>query len=138
MALFEVNNVGDVSGNFTQKRGRAAIAGQVFNISGRRYETLQEVGAALAAEYGFTGDTQFGVSADNTPETIDVQGSEFVFGYNQWVNSEKIWALTGWSDKRPLFSENVHAYRLAYEAARDLGSENVERIRKRMAGDEWN
>ncbi|ERF73407.1 hypothetical protein EPUS_08550 [Endocarpon pusillum Z07020] len=138
MALFEDNDVGDVSGNCTQKRGRAAIAGQVFNISGRRYVTLQEVGAALAAEYGFTGDTQFGVSADNIPETIDVQGLDLVFGYSQWVNSEKIRALTGWSDKRPLISENMHAYRLAYEAARDLGCENIERIRERMMGDEWN
>lgn len=134
MASFEVDNLDNVSSNCTQKRRRAAIAGQISNISGRRYETLKEVGAALAAEYGFKGVTQFRVSADNIPETIDVQSSELVFGYSQWVSSEKIRALTGWSDKRPLFSENMHAYRLAYEAARDLGSENVEKIRKRMAG----
>lgn len=134
MALCQVDNLDDKSGNSTQERGRAAIAGEVFNISGRRYETLKEVGAALAAEYGFTGGAQFRVSVDNMSESIDVQSSELVFGYSQWVGSEKIRALTGWSDKRPLFSENMHAYRLAYEAARDVGSENVEKIRQRMAG----
>lgn len=135
MALLEIDNLDDVPGNSTQNRWRAAIAGQVFNISGRRYETLKEVGLALAAEYGFAGVTQFKVSAGDMPEAIEVRSSELVFGYSQWVSSEKIRALTGWSDKRPLFSENIHAYRLAYEAAKDLGSENVERIRKRMAGD---
>ncbi|KAI4153199.1 MAG: hypothetical protein L6R39_001630 [Caloplaca ligustica] len=134
-ALFDIgNSLDEGSGNGTPKSGRAAIAGQVFNISGRRYETLAEVGASLAAEYGFTG-TQFSVSADNMPENVEYQSSEFVFGYSQWVSSEKIRALTGWRDKRPLFSEAIHAYRVAYEAAKDGGSENVETIRKRMMGD---
>ncbi|KAL8972936.1 MAG: hypothetical protein Q9197_002568 [Variospora fuerteventurae] len=132
-ALFDMGtSLDEGSGNDTPKSRRAAIAGQVFNISGRRYETLTEVGAALAAEYGFTGGTQFNVSADNIPEEAEYQRSEFVFGYSQWVSSEKIRALTGWRDKRPLFSENIHAYRLAYEAAKEGGNETV---RKRMVGD---
>ncbi|KAL8768508.1 MAG: hypothetical protein Q9209_005299 [Squamulea sp. 1 TL-2023] len=141
-ALFDNgDSLDERTGNRMLTHGRAAIAGQIFNISGRRYETLTEVGAALAAEYGFTGGSQFNVSADNMPEHVNYQSSEFVFGYSQWVSSEKIRALTGWRDKRPLFSENIHVYRLAYQAAKDLGSENVERIRKRMTGnwrDEWN
>lgn len=136
IVLFDMGtSLDEGSGNGTPKSRRASIAGQVFNISGRRYETLTEVGAALAAEYGFTGGTQFNVSADNIPEEAEYQRSEFVFGYNQWVSSEKIRALTGWRDKRPLFSENIHAYRLAYEAAKDGGNENVETVRKRMVGD---
>ncbi|KAL8903857.1 MAG: hypothetical protein Q9207_003655 [Kuettlingeria erythrocarpa] len=134
-ALFGIGNKADEGpDNGTPKRRRAAIAGQVFNISGRRYETLAEVGAALAAEYGFTGP-QFSVSAGNMPENVEYQSSEFVFGYSQWVSSEKIRALTGWRDTRPLFSEDIHTYRVAYEAAKEGGSENVETVRKRMMGD---
>ncbi|KAL9020658.1 MAG: hypothetical protein Q9185_002106 [Variospora sp. 1 TL-2023] len=135
-ALFDMGtSLDEGSGNDTPKSRRAAIAGQVFNISGWRYETLTEVGAALAAEYGFTGGTEFNVSADNIPEEAEYQRSEFVFGYSQWVSSEKIRALTGWRDKRPLFSENIHAYRLAYEAAKEGGNENVDTVRRRMVGD---
>lgn len=135
-ALFDIgnNSPDEGSGNGTPTSGRAAIAGQVFNISGRRYETLAEVGAALAAGYGFTG-TQFSVSPDNMPENVEYQSSEFVFGYSQWVSGEKIRALTGWRDERPLFSENIHAYRVAYEVAKDGGNENVETVRKRRKGD---
>ncbi|KAF9881758.1 hypothetical protein CkaCkLH20_00904 [Colletotrichum karsti] len=46
---------------------KAKIAGEVFNISGRRYETLEEVGKALAAEYGFTGGARFGLRPDEVP-----------------------------------------------------------------------
>ncbi|KAL8846317.1 MAG: hypothetical protein Q9221_008583 [Calogaya cf. arnoldii] len=127
-----------IDGDTPQSR-RPAIVGRVFNISGRRYETLKEVGTALAEEYGFKEGAQFSVSADNIPDNItddiDYQSSEFVFGYSQWVSSERIRALTGWRDKRPLFSENVHAYHLAYEAAKEGGNKNVETIRKRMIGD---
>ncbi|KAL8925150.1 MAG: hypothetical protein Q9208_003655 [Pyrenodesmia sp. 3 TL-2023] len=142
-ALFDIGHshslsLDEESGNGTPPKSdvRAAVAGQVFNISGRRYETLAEVGTALAAEYGFTGGAQFSVSADQMPENFDYRSSmEFLFGYSQWVSSEKIRALTGWRDTRPLFSEDIGRYRVAYEAAKDGGSENVETVRKRMMGD---
>ncbi|KAL8742206.1 MAG: hypothetical protein Q9184_008290, partial [Pyrenodesmia sp. 2 TL-2023] len=76
-ALFDIgtHSLDEGSGNgSTPKSGRPAIAGQVFNISGRRYETLAEVGAALAAGYGFTG-TQFGVPPDQIPGNVDYQSS---------------------------------------------------------------
>ncbi|KAL8988634.1 MAG: hypothetical protein Q9169_008521 [Polycauliona sp. 2 TL-2023] len=136
IALFsDSNGTNEAKNNGTLNIGRAAVAGQIFNISGRRYETLAEVGTALATECGFSGGAQFNVSADEMPKDADFRSSEFVFGYSQWVSSERIRALTGWSDKRALFSENLHVYRLAYEAAKDGGSENVETIRKRMVGD---
>lgn len=69
------------------------------------------------------------------PGDVGYLSSAFVFGYSQWVGSEKMRAWTGWRDKRPLFSEDIHTYRVAYEAAKDGGSENVETIRKRMRGD---
>ncbi|KAI4276637.1 MAG: hypothetical protein LQ337_002368 [Flavoplaca oasis] len=132
-ALFD--SLDDETGNGAPKSRRGEVVGQVFNVSGRRYETLREVGAALATEYNLTEETQFNVTANDMPQDVDYQSSEFVFGYSQWVSSEKSRLLTGWRDKRPLFSENIHAYRLAYEAAKDRGDESVETIRKRMVGD---
>ncbi|KAK4454011.1 NAD(P)-binding domain protein [Podospora aff. communis PSN243] len=113
--------------------GRPAIAGQAFNISGRRYETLNEIGAALAKEYGFDG-VQFGVSVKELPEAVSNPVYNLVFGWSQWVASDKIRRVTGWTDRRPLFVENLHIYRLAYEAAAEAGSANVESIKKRLAG----
>ncbi|KAL8882494.1 MAG: hypothetical protein Q9198_000523 [Flavoplaca austrocitrina] len=132
-ALFD--SLDDEAGNGAPRSRRGEVVGQVFNISGRRYETLMEVGAALATEHGFPEETQFNVTAIDMPQNVNYQSSEFVFGYSQWVSSEKIRVLTGWRDKRPLFSENIHTYRLAYEAAKDAGDQNVETIKKRMVGD---
>ncbi|KAF6828590.1 NAD dependent epimerase [Colletotrichum plurivorum] len=109
------------------------VAGKVFNVSGRRYETLKEVGDALAAEYGFTGGARFGLGPGEIPAD-DMRGL-LVFGWSQWVDSDKIRQVTGWADRRPLFSENVGVYRLAYEAAKTQGSDNVGSISRRMAGD---
>ncbi|OJD32139.1 nad dependent epimerase dehydratase [Diplodia corticola] len=120
---------------FGGAEGRRAVAGQVFNISGRRYETLREVGTVLAREYGFENGARFGVATAEIPSTVDAQGADMVFGWSQWVDSTKIRELTGWSDWRPLFSENLHVYRLSYEAARDYKDDNVQKIRNRMKGD---
>ncbi|RSL85816.1 hypothetical protein CDV31_016507 [Fusarium ambrosium] len=37
---------------------RAAVAGQAFNISGYRYETLKEVASSFAKEYGFNSGVE--------------------------------------------------------------------------------
>jgi nucleoside-diphosphate-sugar epimerase len=113
---------------------RIAVAGQIFNISGRRYETLEEVGRALAEEYGFTGGTEFGVTPEALPEAVAGRNVDLLFGWSQWVASDKIRRVTGWTDRRPLFSENLHVYRLAYDAAVEAGSEDVGKVRKRMGG----
>ncbi|KAB2571287.1 hypothetical protein DBV05_g10040 [Lasiodiplodia theobromae] len=123
-----------VTALFGGEEKRRGVVGQAFNISGRRYETLEEVGRVLAKEYGFAGGAEFGVDPAALPEGVDPKGSEIIFGWSQWVDSRKIREATGWSDWRPLFSENVHAYRLAFEAAREGADENVKRIRERMAG----
>ncbi|KAK0705721.1 hypothetical protein B0T21DRAFT_377445 [Apiosordaria backusii] len=114
--------------------GRRAVAGEVFNISGRRYETLREVGTALALEYGFGNGARFGVTREELPAAASGQNCDLVFAWSQWVSSEKIRNLTGWGDKRPLFSENTQVYRLAYEAAAESGMDDVAKIRRRMAG----
>ncbi|KAK4178928.1 hypothetical protein QBC36DRAFT_298909 [Triangularia setosa] len=114
--------------------GRQSVAGKVFNISGRRYETLSEVGAALAQEYGFGHGARFGVSQKELPEAVSGHNCDLVFGWSQWVSSERIRELTDWCDKRPLFSENTRIYRVAYEAAAEAGLDDVEKVRRRMAG----
>ncbi|GKT47557.1 uncharacterized protein ColSpa_07738 [Colletotrichum spaethianum] len=116
-------------------KGNANVAEGVFNVSGRRYETLREVGMALAAEYGFLGGARFGLSLDEISGPINDLTGQLVFGWSQWVASDKIRAVTGWTDKRPLFSENLRVYRLAYEAAKVQGNDNVDSISRRMAGD---
>ncbi|KAK3995343.1 hypothetical protein QBC44DRAFT_320903 [Cladorrhinum sp. PSN332] len=113
---------------------KRAIAGEVFNISGRRYETLQEVGTALAREYGFGGGARFGVAAGDLPSSVSGQNCDLVFGWSQWVSSDKIRRVTGWSDRRPLFSDNIGVYRIAFEAAAKAGVDDVEKARRRMAG----
>jgi len=116
------------------KHGRPAVAGQVFNISGKRYETLREIGSALAAEYGFDGGAQFGVTAEELPEAASNPTIGLVLGWSQWVSSDKIRSLLGWSDRRLLFVENLHVYRLGWEAAAKGGSSNVDQVRKRLGG----
>ncbi|KAL7811914.1 NAD(P)-binding protein [Trichoderma gracile] len=110
---------------------RSAIAGKTFNISGHRYETVQEVGEALAKEYGFEGGVEF-VSPDDAPSTFP-EGLHFVFNFSQWVSSESIRQITGWTDLRPLFSENLTVYRWAYEAALSQGNTNTTAIERRVS-----
>lgn len=117
---------------------RAAVAGQVFNISSHRYETGQEIGDALAKEYGFANGVEFVTTAAAGKDDDAADGSsaggplDLVLKFPQWVGSEKIRRLTGWRDKRMLFSENLGVYRLAYEEERQRGHENIEVVRARL------
>ncbi|KAI5918667.1 NAD(P)-binding protein [Camillea tinctor] len=123
---------------------RGAVAGQCFNVSGRRYETLGELLGALGGAYGISfpsligdvvvvgplgeGEEQGGGEAEMHP------GAVLQLGYSQWVGSDKIRRLTGWTDTRTLLSEDARAYRAAYEAAVERGDEGVARIQERVAG----
>lgn len=104
---------------------RHAVAGECFNISAHRYETLAEIGAALVEEYGLGGFKSVPTASDIT--------SGFVFGLSQWVASDKLRKLTGWTDKRKLFSENIHVYRGSYEIAVERNDEGVLRIKALLA-----
>ncbi|KAK0617221.1 hypothetical protein B0T14DRAFT_547128 [Immersiella caudata] len=97
--------------------GRPAVARQAFNTSGRRCETLAEIGGALVKEYGFEGGVRFGVPAEELPGAVSNPAYNLAFGWSQWVSSDKIRRVTGCADRRPLFVQNLHVYRLAYEAA---------------------
>ncbi|KAI1371854.1 NAD(P)-binding protein [Hypoxylon crocopeplum] len=106
---------------------RCAVAGECFNISAHRYDTLGSLAKALEVEYGLRGGVVPASSADSMAPFTDV-----VLGYSQWVDSTKIRQLTGWADKRMLLSENLHAYRMAYEEAARRGHEGVQRVKEQI------
>ncbi|KAI0105848.1 NAD(P)-binding protein [Daldinia grandis] len=105
---------------------RSAVAGQCFNISAGRYETLAMIAGALKAEYGLRDVVQ-------APDGVEVDLSAYIaLGHSQWVDSGKIRRLTGWTDKRLLFWEGLHVYRMAYEEAARRGHEGVLRVKERL------
>jgi nucleoside-diphosphate-sugar epimerase len=109
---------------------RAAVAGRALNISAHRYETVHEVCDALAAEYCFPDGAKF-ITEDEAGDWFP-KSLYFALKFPQWVGSEGIRRLTGWTDKRLLFSENVKAHRIAYEARDEKGHGNIRRVRERM------
>lgn len=110
---------------------RDVVKGQCYNISGRRYETLEEVANALAEDYEIKG----GVKYLPEKELTGVDVVQLLIGFSQWVGSEKLRRDVGWRDKRQLFSKAVHTYRKAYEAAVAQNHGNVQKIQSfvRMA-----
>ncbi|KAH7126120.1 hypothetical protein EDB81DRAFT_810436 [Dactylonectria macrodidyma] len=113
-----------------QYKDRKAIAGQAFNISSHRYETTREVTEALAKEYGFEGGVEF-VSPAEAPTSYP-SGLHSLFGFSQWVGSDKIRQTIGWTDKRLLFSQNVAVHRRAYEALKERGHGNIATVQHRI------
>lgn len=102
---------------------RAKVAGQCYNVSGRRYETAEEVGGALVRAYGLRRGVVF--------EPTDWSGFDplvFLVDFSQWVGSDKIRDELGWRDRRPLFSENIASYRVAFEEFVKLGLGNTQQI----------
>ncbi|KAI0434929.1 hypothetical protein F5Y09DRAFT_156018 [Xylaria sp. FL1042] len=110
---------------------RAEVNGQCFNISAHRYETVSDIMAAVSAEYSI----QSGIAMTPLAEVKrpELRILEPILGYTQWVDSTKIRKLTGWIDRKPLFSENLPVYRHAYEAAARAGDAGVARIQDRVA-----
>lgn len=104
------------------------VSGQAFNISARKYETVDEVGRALAAEYGIPKGLKYVEDKDLGPgENPWPPG---IVNFPQWTGSEKLRSITGWGDHRPLFSEAIHVYRVAYAAAQSAGHENIQKVGK--------
>lgn len=110
---------------------RAAVAGNIYNISGHRYETVGEIIGALASEYGFPEGASYSVNEapvhGNYPP-----GLLLALNFPQWVGSARIRELTGWTDRRMLFSQNIAVHRASYEAEDQRGNDNVQLVRKRM------
>ncbi|KAH8699242.1 putative NAD dependent epimerase/dehydratase [Talaromyces proteolyticus] len=92
---------------------RKEVSGQAFNISNIKYETLRDICNALASSYGLK--VEF---AEPKPMGEVVPGMiEALLKYTQWVSSEKVRSITGWTERRPSFTQGIEEYRLAYEAA---------------------
>lgn len=111
MHALHVDDCAEAYVALAERASREQVNGQCFNISASRYETAHDVLTALAKDYGFPGGAAFTGSTK-----LDDPALTTVFGFSQWVDSRKI-HLTGWTEKRMLFSEDIHVYRMAYEAA---------------------
>lgn len=107
---------------------REAVAGQCYNISSRRFETVDEVLNALVKEYGIPGGVKY-VKREGAPGP-----RAKLLGFSQYVGSEKLRRDTGWTDKRKLFSEGIKQYRVAYEAAVERGDERLSMMVQKVAG----
>ena len=101
---------------------REKIKGEVFNISGRRYETLNEVVEALRSEYNIKSPPNYTGLLGQSEKAFGLQFLQAVIGFSQFVSSEKIRRVTGWEDKRAMFSDDIGVYRRAYEAWRETNS----------------
>ncbi|KAH7124376.1 hypothetical protein EDB81DRAFT_220308 [Dactylonectria macrodidyma] len=105
---------------------RGSVEGEVFNISSERYETAEKVLGAIIEEYGISGGVKYVDLKEVGPG--EDPSLAMVVGFPQWTCSQKLRRVTGWMDRRLPFSDAIHAYRLAYEAAAAMGDENVEKI----------
>ncbi|EQB51841.1 hypothetical protein CGLO_08575 [Colletotrichum gloeosporioides Cg-14] len=106
---------------------RSEAEGQVFNISAQKYETVDEVAKALVKEYNITGGLKY-------VDPLELKDDENpwpngIINFPQWTDSTKLTNLTGWKHHRPLFSEGLHVYRVAFEAAKASGHEGVKRTK---------
>ncbi|EHL03499.1 NAD(P)-binding Rossmann-fold containing protein [Glarea lozoyensis ATCC 20868] len=108
---------------------RSKFRGECFNISSYRYETLEETADGLVREYGIEGGAIFKPDVWPEGDRPDVNFARVIFGFGQWVGSEKLRNLTGWKESRPLFSRALERYRLAYEAALVAGGAGDESVR---------
>ncbi|KAI9151406.1 hypothetical protein HJFPF1_08608 [Paramyrothecium foliicola] len=129
MHAMHVDDCGEAYVALAEYPERAQVHGQCFNISSGEYSTAGSVLQALGEEYGFPGGAEFieSTRAEDQP-SFDVAIN---FGFSQWVGSDKIRKLTGWTDRRLPLTENLHVYRLAYEYAVASADEDVARMRER-------
>jgi nucleoside-diphosphate-sugar epimerase len=89
---------------------RAEVAQQAFNISNTKYEIARDVADAFAKSYDLT--VTFVAPAAEVP-MAPVHG---LANFSQWVGSDKLREIVGWSERKPTFIDGLDEYRLAYEA----------------------
>jgi nucleoside-diphosphate-sugar epimerase len=89
---------------------RAKLVGQTFNIANAQYETTEQVATALAKVYGKQ------LAFTKPAEAITGFDAHLLADTSQWLSSQKVRALTGWTERMPTLSAGMAAYRLAYEA----------------------
>lgn len=110
MHSLHVDDCADAYVALAQHPKRDEVARQAFNVSNKKYETAREIGEALAKSYGLM------VEFAAPPGNLSMRSVHALANFWQWVSSDKLRALTGWSERKPAFVEGIGEYRLAYEA----------------------
>jgi len=99
------------------------VTSQCYNISSQSYEILDEIAKALVTEYGIQGGVKYVSGKYGPNESPATTPSRMLLGFSRWTGSDKLRKDVGWwGDKRILFSERLHQYRLAYEVAAGKGT----------------
>lgn len=111
---------------------RSVVKGQSYNVSASEWETLGDVAEAVVKEYGINGGVKF-VDGPEGRLPIEQDWNRALLGWSQWVGNEKLRKDTGWSDKRQLFTEGIHMYRLAYDVAVERGQNVLAKVENRKA-----
>lgn len=129
MHALHVDDCAEAYVSLAEHEDRSAVAGQCYNISASKYETAEQVLEATAKEYGFSEGFRFESGVESTHAD---KSMALIFGFSQWVGSDKIRNVTGWSDRQALFSENLGVYRRSYDAAAALKHEDLARVQSRV------
>ncbi|KAI1627523.1 hypothetical protein EDD37DRAFT_656416 [Exophiala viscosa] len=108
---------------------RHVVAGQAYNMSSHRYETLGELVPAIEQSHGVK--VEYVDPEENAEIAYTIQ---ILFNFPQWVGSDKLRRDTGWTDKKPLFHKGYEVYRRAYDAAANAKSEQYERVMAMAVG----
>lgn len=130
--LVHIDDCADAYVALAEHPDRGSVAGQCFNVSAREYDTVEAVMNALTKEYNIPNPPRF-VSGSEAPNMKPKdQMMQLLFGFSQWVGSDKLRKVTGYEDKRIIFSQNIGVYRRSYEAAVHSGDEDIARIQGRQ------
>jgi nucleoside-diphosphate-sugar epimerase len=122
-----VDDCADAYVAIAEHKQQDQVIGQVFNISARRYETVDEIAQAQVKEYGIEAGLKY-VDPKELKDGENIRPA-MLLDFPQWTSSDKLRNSTDWRDRRPLFSESTHVYRLAYEAAEGMGLENIQNLK---------
>jgi len=120
MHSLHVDDCGDAYVALANHANRDQVAGQAFNISNMRYETAQEIAAAVAKSYALQ------VEFVPLPDDARLRAAHSLTNFWQWVGSDKLRRLTGWRERKPSFAEGIEVYRLAYEATLEARAASFE------------
>jgi nucleoside-diphosphate-sugar epimerase len=116
MHSLHVDDCADAYVALAEHPKRNEIAGEAFNISNTMYETAQQVGEALAKSCGLT--VEFVTPVEKTTAQAVHSSAHSLANFWQWVGSDKIRRVTGWTERKTTFTDGIDEYRLAYEATK--------------------
>ncbi|KAK5414828.1 hypothetical protein LTR21_011129 [Exophiala xenobiotica] len=130
-AILHGTHVDDVASAYVAiaQAPRDIVASQVYNISSRRYETLGEVAEVVQKHHGIKVEYIDPEDGDKESYAINL-----LFNFPQWVGSDKLRKDTGWTDRKPLFTEGYQVYSAAHDAAAQANTEQYERIMRMARG----